>query len=187
MRKKKKEESERIVKEAEEAKTEGKVWELVNKERRRRGCINVDIEMVKWKEYFIRLPGGVERRMRRGRKSRREGEEEEEERELGREEVKKILGDLKDGKAMGMDELPNEVWKYGGKEMERWAWEVCKSVWKGEGWPVEWKEGVIIPILKKGKGEAVEEYRGVTLMPSLYKVYAAVLAGRLEEKLKRRY
>lgn len=56
----------------------------------------------------MRLLGGVERRVRRGRKSRREGEEEEEERELEREEVK-MLGDLKDGKAMGMDELPNEV------------------------------------------------------------------------------
>lgn len=44
MLKKKKEERKKIVKEAEEAKTEGKVWELVNKERRRRRHINEDIE-----------------------------------------------------------------------------------------------------------------------------------------------
>lgn len=46
------------------------------------------------------------------------------------------------------------------------------------------KEGVIVPILKKGGGEKVEEYRGVTLMSTLYKVYAAVLAERLREELK---
>lgn len=68
----------------------------------------------------MRLLGGVEQRVRRGRKTRSEGEEEEE-KELGWEEVKKILGELKNGKAMGMDELPNEVWKYGGEKMERWA------------------------------------------------------------------
>lgn len=71
--------------------------------------------------------------------------------------------------------------------MERWAWEVCKSVRKEEGWPEEWKKGIIIiPILEKGKGGSVKGCRGVTLMPSLYKVYAAVLAGRLEEELERK-
>lgn len=39
-------------------------------------------------------------------------------------------------------------------------------------------EGVILPIVKKGEG-LVEEYRGVTMMPSLYKIYASVLAERL--------
>jgi len=42
-------------------------------------------------------------------------------------------------------------------------------VWKGEGWPEEWKEGVIILIVKKGEGRKVEEYRGITLMITLYK------------------
>lgn len=59
---------------------------------------------------------------------------------------------------MGKDEIPNEVWKYGGEEMKEWAWEICNRVWRGEGWPEEWKEGIIIPIQKKGKGEEVEEY-----------------------------
>jgi len=75
-----------------------------------------------------------------------------------------------------MDEIPSEVWKYGGEEMRRWAWGICNRIWKGEDWPEEWKDGVIIPIIKKGKGEVVGEYRGVTLMPSMYKIYMAVLS-----------
>lgn len=40
-----------------------------------------------------------------------------------------------------------------------------------EGWPEGWKEGVIVPIIKQGEGKTVEEYRGLTLMVVLYKVY----------------
>lgn len=52
-----------------------------------------------------------------------------------------------------------------------------------EGWPEEWKEGVIVP---KGEGERVEEYRGVTLMTTVYELYATVLAERLREDLEGR-
>lgn len=31
---------------------------------------------------------------------------------------------LKDGKAVGGDGIPNEVWKYGEEEVEEWLWEV---------------------------------------------------------------
>jgi len=38
---------------------ERKVWELVNKERKRRRRINEDIKMEEWKEYFMEQLGGV--------------------------------------------------------------------------------------------------------------------------------
>lgn len=47
----------------------------------------------------------------------------------------------------------------------------------------EWNEGVIVPIVEKGEVERVEEYRGVTLMTTVYKLHAAVLE-RLREDLK---
>jgi len=34
------------------------------------------------------------------------------------------------------------------------------------------------------KGEGVKDYRGVTLMPTLYKIYTAVLAERLREEIE---
>jgi len=45
----------------------------------------------------------------------------------------------------------------------------------------EWKEGVIIPIVKKGEGRKIEEYRGVTLMTALYKIYLMVLTERIKK------
>lgn len=55
-----------------------------------------------------------------------------------------------------------------------WVWKVCDKVEKGEGWIEEWNKGVIIPIVKKGEGAKVEDYREVTLTATLYKMYAAV-------------
>jgi len=53
-----------------------------------------------------------------------------------------------------------------------------------EGWPEKWKEGIIIPIVKKGKEEKVEEYKKVTLMSSVYKIYATILAERISEEVE---
>ena len=41
-----------------------------------------------------------------------------------------------------------------------------------------------MPIVKKGEGRTVEEYRGVTLMTSLYKIYTTILTRRLEEEVE---
>lgn len=73
-----------------------------------------------------------------------------------------------------------ELW---GEELEDWIKEFCNRIWRREGWPEEWNEGIIVPIVKKGKGKRVEEYRGVTLM-STYKLYAAVLAERMREEIE---
>ena len=42
---------------------------------------------------------------------------------------------LKNGKVMAGDGISNEIWKYGGGELENWAWEFCNKMWKGERWP----------------------------------------------------
>lgn len=70
--------------------------------------------------------------------------------------------------------------------MEDWVCRVCKRVWEGEGWSEDWMEGIVLPILKKGRGEGVRDYRGVTIMPTIYKIYTAVLAERLREEVERK-
>lgn len=59
----------------------------------------------------------------------------------------------------------------GGRGIKKIAWEVCNMVWRGDGWPKEWKVGIIVPMKKKGDGRRVEDYRGVTLLNTLYKIY----------------
>lgn len=44
--------------------------------------------------------------------------------------------------------------------------------------------GVIVPVIKGGKAERVENYRGVTLTQMAYKIYVAILAERLKEEVE---
>jgi len=107
-----------------------------------------------------------------------------EERDISKEEIRLIISKIKEGKAAGLDDLPGEIWKYGGEEMIEWTWTFCNKVWKGNGWPERWKEGGVVPVAKKKGSDRVEDYRGVTLMPTLYKVYTGVLAERLREEVE---
>lgn len=55
---------------------------------------------------------------------------------------------------------------------------------EGERWAELWKERVVDLVVKKGGGKLVEEYREITLLPTLYKVYASALVKRLTKKLE---
>ena len=68
--------------------------------------------------------------------------------------------------------------------MREWVWIMCNRVWKGERWPDLWKEGLVVPIVKRGKKEEVKDYRGVTLLPTLYKIYATVLLESLKKEVE---
>ncbi|XP_067207866.1 golgin subfamily A member 6-like protein 22 [Linepithema humile] len=118
---KRKEENEKWGKKAREVKRESEVWEIINRERKRRVRINDGIEMEEWKEYFMRLLKGAERKVVKGN-GRRKKEEGDEEEEISREEIKETIKRLRNGKAMGADGIPGEAWKYGGEEVEEWVW-----------------------------------------------------------------
>ncbi|XP_024870321.1 uncharacterized protein LOC112453670, partial [Temnothorax curvispinosus] len=45
-----------------------------------------------------------------------------------------------------------------------------------------WKDGVVVSIAKK-RGKRGSEHRGITLIPTAYKVYASILANRLREEM----
>ena len=45
--------------------------------------------------------------------------------------------------------------------------------------PTSWSEGIIIPIHKKGSRDKVDNYRGITLLSTLGKLFTRVLNNRL--------
>ncbi|KMQ93569.1 flagellar attachment zone protein 1-like protein [Lasius niger] len=83
-------------------------------EKSERGNKNREME-----EVFHGFVGGS-RRKGGERKKRMEGRTGGKETRVGRgEEDNRKTGTLKDGKAIGQDGIPNEVWKYGGEEIKR--------------------------------------------------------------------
>jgi len=61
---------------------------------------------------------------------------------------------LKSHKSPGIDQIPAEVIKAGGKTI---CCEIHKpiSIWNKEELPEEWKEAIIVPIYKKGDKQIV--------------------------------
>lgn len=102
---KKIEENEKWMRKAKEAKRESKVWELINKDRKKVRKVNKEIEIKEWEEYFKGILRGVEVRVI-GRE--RKGETREED-ELSREEVKRAINRVRVGKATGSDGIPGKV------------------------------------------------------------------------------
>lgn len=51
------------------------------------------------------------------------------------------------------------MWKYGGDKIERRLSEIIKKIWRGEGYPKDWEEGVVISIWKRGDRKVVDNYR----------------------------
>lgn len=114
-----------------EAKNEKEVWRFINRERNSRKEINEKITEVQWNEHFMNLLGGIGERQERVRKKQREersGSEEQE--EIRREEIEKVISEMKSRKAAGADGLPNEVWIHGGNRVKEAIWKVCETVWK---------------------------------------------------------
>ena len=103
---------------------------------------------------------------------------------ISREEVNDAIARMKRNKATGEDDMDIEAVKHGGEGVRKEIWKICNKVWRGEGWPEGWRTRLVIPLIKKGEGVKVEEYRGITLMPVGYKIYAEVLRRRLEEQLE---
>jgi len=131
---------------------------------------------------FYEVIGGVDNRILRGGVNGvEEGIAEE---MISWEEIRSVVREMKDMGRLWERMMSNEIWKYGGEELEEWVWKFCNKVWRGEGWPERWKEGIIISIVKKGKREKMKEYRGVTLMSLVYKIYATVLAERISEEVE---
>lgn len=83
-----------------------------NKKRKEKGekRICADIDKGEWKEYFIKLLRGVEHKVVRG--GRRKRKRKNVEKHIAREEIRRAIGKPKDAKAVGINGIPSEVWKY---------------------------------------------------------------------------
>ena len=53
------------------------------------------------------------------------------------------------------------------------------SIWNKEELPEEWKESIIVPIYKKGDKTDCNNYRGISLLPTTYKILSNIVLSRL--------
>ena len=78
-------------------------------------------------------------------------------------ETELAIEKLKSHKSPGIDQIPAELIKAGGRTI---YWEIHKliiSVWNKEGLLEEWKESIIVPIYKKNNKTECSNYRGLSI------------------------
>jgi hypothetical protein len=80
-----------------------------------------------------------------------------EETESTAEELERQIRNLQRRKAPVRDGVQNEAWMYGTDRMVERMVELMNGVWRGEGFPVDWREGVIWPIFKKSVKNSEEK------------------------------
>ena len=99
--------------------------------------------------------------------------------DISLDEVYAVLRHMKSGKAPGKDSLKIEMYKSLPPQFIQLLvkfWNIIMQ--KGEI-PKRWCMGTIIPIPKSGDKLDVNNYRGITLLPVIAKLFFAVLARRL--------
>lgn len=127
-----------------------------------------------WREHYRRLLTDDENTAYVG-----EIEEEEDVQEPTIEEMKEVILRMKNGKTPGEDNINVELIKSGGEKLEEEMYELIRKVWLNEEMPMEWKNGTILTIYKKGDKSICENYRGITLLNTAYKILSSLIHKRL--------
>ena len=88
---------------------------------------------------------------------------------------------IQHGKAVGLDEIPAEVWKLG--EFQEILLHFCNSVYNQD--PIKrWNEGCLLPFPKKVNLALTKNYRGITLTSIASKIYNLMLLNRIRPKIE---
>jgi hypothetical protein len=94
-------------------------------------------------------------------------------------EVELAIKKLKSHISPGIDQIPAELIKAGVRTICLEIHKLITSIWKKEKLPEEWKESIVVPIRKKGDKTDCNNYRGISLLPTTYKILSNILLSRL--------
>jgi hypothetical protein len=86
---------------------------------------------------------------------------------------------LKRYKSPGTDQIPAELIQAGGNALRSEIHKLINCVCNKEELPEQWKESIILPIYKKGDKTDCSNYRGISLLPTSYKILSNILLSRL--------
>ena len=84
------------------------------------------------------------------------------------------------GKAGGESGILPEMIVYGGQNLHRRILRLMHLVWKEGTVVVEWRNATVVPIPKKGNLHVCDNWRGISLLDVVGKLFARVLQDRLQ-------
>ena len=103
--------------------------------------------------------------------------------EFNLQEIREILRAMKRNKASGPDEIPMEVFKLMNDENLEVLVDIINEWWNQSTFPENLLNALVASLYKKGDPKQQKNYRPISLLNSIYKIYAAVLKKRLAEAI----
>ena len=97
-------------------------------------------------------------------------------------EIQKAIRKLKCKKAAGIDGIPAEFYKHGCNELLPALVLLFNTIIANREYPSSWATGIIHPVHKKAAHNVPDNYRKVTVMPCIGKLFESVLNNRLSFK-----
>ena len=95
--------------------------------------------------------------------------------------IRKGFQSLKRGKSSGPDLLLNAFLKYGINSLIEYMHILFNKIFDTGIFPDAWGDGYIVTLHKKGSIENVENYRGITLLSVIGKLFTNILNVRLND------
>ena len=94
-------------------------------------------------------------------------------------EVELASEKLKNHKSPDTDQMPAKFIKPGGKTIHCKIHKLIISIWNKVELLDEWKELIIVRIYKKSNKTDCSNYRGISLLPTIYKILSNILLSKL--------
>ena len=99
--------------------------------------------------------------------------------QINENEISDVLKNLKNGKATGIDYLLNEYFHKFRNDFVPLLCVLFNCIFDSGCFPSEWSKGILIPLHKKGNPNVTNNYRGITIISNLAKIFTSVLNNRL--------
>jgi rubrerythrin len=94
-------------------------------------------------------------------------------------ELTKNIQHLANNKAGGLDQMSNEMFKYGIDALSKPILKLFNLVLESGVFPKDWCSGLIVPLFKNGCRDDPNNYRGITLSSNLGKLFTKIMSERL--------
>ena len=98
---------------------------------------------------------------------------------ISKEEIKRAILKAKNNKASGNDSIPAEFYKYADGHLDESLAVLFNHIFDNGSYPDKWCLGMINPIHKQKEKTAPKNYRKITLLPAIGKIFESVLNNRL--------
>ena len=95
-------------------------------------------------------------------------------------EVLRAIRTLKTGKSPGIDGLSIQFIKTSSQHLVPYLVELFNMFYDSGYFPPEWTTSILAPIHKKGSKDDPNNYRGVSLLPEISKIFTSIINNRLK-------